>query len=89
MCWGHRQRRFPRAWNALAADACLYPSAIAQRPGHFIDMMVEEGGIRLDTEPLQGIVADARYRRLSQGDGDGERNQRWRVIVNTGIEHVL
>lgn len=82
----HDQKLHP---DALASDAGLYASAIAQRAGYLIDLIADEVGIAINTEPLHRIVADTRYRRLSPGGSDGERDQRWHLIINTEIEDDL
>lgn len=73
----------------LASVGALYPAAVAQRTGYVIDFMAAVVGAELDTAPLQELVAGSRYRLLSPGGGRGHHDPRWRVVVNTRIEHDL
>jgi len=73
----------------LAEVAHLYPAAVAQRTGFLIDLMAAEVGTDADTDALHAAVGDSHYRDLSPGAGPGGRDLRWRVIVNTDIEHDL
>lgn len=73
----------------LAVIAKLMPQTIVQRLGFLIDYMAEVLGIEVDTEPLRSAMGTVRYRELAPGAGDGERNERWRIIINAEIEHDL
>ncbi len=74
---------------ALASIGAHYPVLTAQRCGYLIDFMVAETGVQFDTEPLRSVVAGCRYRLLAAGGGDGHRNTRWHMVVNSEIEHDL
>lgn len=77
----------PEALSAAAAD---YPRAVAQRTGHLVEHLagVVDASIRLDS--LQRLLADGTYTALDpRRTRDGRHDYRWRVIVNTGIEHEL
>ncbi len=75
--------------GGLVDAARNYPSPVAQRVGYLVDLMADETGTSLNTDPLQQHVASSRYHELSPGHGDGERDQRWHVIINSDIEHEL
>jgi predicted transcriptional regulator of viral defense system len=73
----------------LAAVGAAYPSAVVQRTGYLVDLMAGEVGVDVDTAPLRDVVAGCRYRVLSPAGGAGLADPRWRVVVNTSIEHDL
>ena len=75
--------------NALSLAAAAYPTVVAQRTGYLLDFMSRAVETTFDTEPLRQTIDDARYRELSPGAGDGDRDDRWHVIVNAEIEHDL
>jgi hypothetical protein len=51
--------------------------------------MSSEEDLPIDTDPLHAVVSQGRFRDLSPGSGAGERDNRWRIIVNTQVEHDL
>ena len=75
--------------QALALVGAMYPSAVVQRSGYVIDFMAGEVDADIDTAPLQALVADCRYRRLSPSGGGGRHDPHWRVVINAEIEHDL
>lgn len=75
--------------TALADVAAFYPTVVAQRVGHLIDFMSSEENLPIDTDPLHAAVMEGRFRDLSPGSGAGERDNRWRIIVNAEVEHDL
>ena len=54
-----------------------------------IDLMADEVGTTFDSEPLRRSLSGVRYRELSIGSGDGQRDERWHIISNVEIEHDL
>lgn len=74
----------------LAEAASGYPTAVRQRAGHLIDFMANEVGVTVRLDALHHALAEVPYVTLDphQPRG-GERDRRWRVIVNTDIEHDL
>jgi predicted transcriptional regulator of viral defense system len=76
--------------DALAAAAADYPSAVAQRTGYLVDHLADVVASSIRLDPLEQLVANATYTVLDpQRQRDGEHDRRWRVIVNTDIEHDL
>lgn len=76
--------------DALAEAAADYPSAVAQRTGYLVDRMADDVASSIELDPLEELVADATYTVLDpQRPREGEHDRRWRVIVNTDIEHDL
>ncbi|HEX7096456.1 MAG TPA: type IV toxin-antitoxin system AbiEi family antitoxin [Acidimicrobiales bacterium] len=76
--------------GALAAIAESYPTAVAQRTGYLVERMADEVGASIQLDRLEQLVADATYTVLDpQRPREGEHDRRWRVIVNTDIEHDL
>ena len=76
--------------DALADVAADYSTAVAQRTGYLVEHMADEVGASIQLDRLEQIVADATYTVLNpQRPREGEHDRRWRVIVNTGIEHDL
>lgn len=74
---------------SLADVAAFYPTVVAQRAGHLIDFMSSEENLPIDTDPLHAAVMGGRFRDLAPGSGPGERDNRWRIIANTDVEHDL
>lgn len=75
---------------ALAKAAVDYPTAVARRTGYLVETMADEVGVSIQLDPLAQLVDDATYTVLDpQRPRDGEHDRRWRVIVNTDIEHDL
>lgn len=76
--------------DALAEAAADYPSAVAQRTGYLVERMASEVGASIQLDWLEKLVAGATYTVLDpQRPREGEHDRRWRVIVNTDIEHDL
>ena len=76
--------------DALADVAADYPSAVAQRTGYLVEHMAGEIGASVQLDRLEQLLADATYTVLDpQRPRDGEHDRRWRVIVNTDVEHDL
>lgn len=76
--------------DALAEAAADYPSAVAQRTGYLVEHMADEADASIQLDRLEQLVADATYTVLDpQRPRGGEHHRRWRVIVNTDIEHDL
>ncbi|MCC5952701.1 MAG: type IV toxin-antitoxin system AbiEi family antitoxin [Acidimicrobiia bacterium] len=74
----------------LSDVAVGYPSSVVQRCGWLLDFMAERMELDLDTEPLADWVAGRRAVRLEPWAGsEGERNDRWHVIVNATPEPDL
>jgi predicted transcriptional regulator of viral defense system len=76
--------------DALVEAAADYPSAVAQRTGYLVEHMAGEVGASIQLDRLEQLLADASYTVLDpQRPRDGERDRRWRVVVNTEVEHDL
>lgn len=75
--------------KVLQDAAQHYPGIVSQRVGHLIDLMADEVGTTFDSEPLRRSLSGVRYRELSIGSGDGQRDERWHIISNVEIEHDL
>lgn len=76
--------------DVLADVASDYPVAIAQRAGYLVEHMAEEVDVHISLDRLGQLVAHSTYAMLDpQRPRDGEHDRRWRVIINTGIEHDL
>ena len=76
--------------EVLAEVAKLYPTTTAQRAGHLIECMAGEVGVDLELEGLAQHMTNSNYTPLSPGKrATGERDKRWRVQINTTIEHDL
>jgi predicted transcriptional regulator of viral defense system len=76
--------------DALAEVAADYPGAVAQRVGYLVEYMADEIDVSISLDRLEQLVADASYTVLDpQRRRDGEHGRRWRVIVNTDVEHDL
>jgi predicted transcriptional regulator of viral defense system len=76
--------------DALAEAAADYPSAVAQRTGYLVDHLADAVASSIRLDRLEQLVADATYTVLDpQRSRGGEHDRRWRVIVNTDIEHDL
>ncbi|MEO6653268.1 MAG: hypothetical protein ABIP17_11485 [Ilumatobacteraceae bacterium] len=78
--------------NQLAVDALGFSVSVGQRTGHLIDFMARELGIDADTGPLHQRVTEARLstQRLRPDEpGRSHVDDRWRIDVNTDIEHDL
>jgi predicted transcriptional regulator of viral defense system len=74
----------------LIEAARLYPIAIVQRAGHLIEFMANETGAAIDLDGLAAIVANANVTPLASGRPlSNDRDDRWRVQINTRIEHDL
>ena len=76
--------------QALVDAARLQPVAVVQRAGHLIEFMARETGSTFDVDGLAELVDHADVTPLATGrPATGERDDRWRVQINTGIEHDL
>ena len=76
--------------NTLVDAAGLYPVAVVQRAGHLIEFMARETGITVDVDGLAAFVAHAELTPLATGRPPSiDRDDRWRVQINTRIEHDL
>lgn len=71
----------------IAEVAANYPTAVAQRSGWLLDFMAGWMNVDLDTEPLAAMAVGRRSVLLEpRGSPHGERDARWRVIVNSRLE---
>jgi len=74
----------------LATEAAHYPTAVAQRAGLLIESMADLTGTSLDLGDLEKLSQGAESVPLaSHRRGDGDRNNRWGVVVNAEIEPDL
>jgi predicted transcriptional regulator of viral defense system len=76
----------------LASDAQGYPTSVVQRAGYLIDFMASELDLTTDTRALHDHVTGSELTTvaLRPGQPSGKiRNDRWRVEVNTDVEHDL
>ncbi len=74
----------------LTDAARRYPIAVVQRAGYLIDLMTTETDTVLDLAELRQLIATADFTRLSPDrPATDERDDRWRVLLNTAIEHDL
>ena len=76
--------------QALIDAARSQPVAVVQRAGHLIEFMAQETGSAIDLDGLAQLVDHADATLLATGrPATGERADRWRVQINTRIEHDL
>ena len=76
--------------EALIDAARLHPASVVQRAGHLIELMANETGITIDLDGLAALVAHADITPLAPAKPrSGERDDRWRLQINTRIEHDL
>lgn len=76
--------------QALIDAARLQPVAVVQRAGHLIDFMAQETGTTIELDELAELVDRADVTPLATGrPPTNERDDRWRVQINTRIEHDL
>lgn len=74
----------------LTAAAVAYPSSVAQRCGWLLDYTADLVDVELDTSPLYQSLNRPRLVFLEPSGGkQGERDRRWRVIVNSMPEPDL
>lgn len=76
----------------LTSDAKGYPMSVAQRVGYLLDLMAGELELTPDSKALHDLVTRSKPTTvpLRPGQpGSGVRDDRWRVDVNTDIEHDL
>lgn len=74
----------------LAEAAAGYPATVAQRAGWLIEFMARELDTVADVDPLAELVAGNDFTALEPREpAEGHRDARWRLIVNTAVEHDL
>ncbi len=67
----------------LADAGAAYPASVVQRTGWLLDFMATWMNVNLDTAPVMGLVPGRRSVLLTPGGRrEGERDNRWHVIVN-------
>lgn len=75
---------------ALAEVARTFPKATLRRTGLLVEHMSDELGLDVDLAPLDAAVDHHEYTPLFAGrSAEGERSERWHVIINDPIEHDL
>ena len=75
---------------ALAKEAAQYPTAVVQRAGLLTESMADLVGTSLDLGELEQLIQGSELVPLaSHRSNDGDRDNRWGVIVNTEIEPDL
>jgi len=73
--------------SRLVDVAAGYPAPVVQRCGWLLDFMVEWMKVDLDTDPLAQVVTGRRTVPLApSGTREGQRDARWRVLVNSQPE---
>ncbi len=76
--------------EALVDAARLRPVAVVQRAGYLIELMANQTGVTIELDALASLVAHADTVPLATGRPHvSERDDRWRVQLNTWIEHDL
>lgn len=76
--------------HRLADAAVDYPATVAQRAGWLIELMASEVGAPAELDDLAELVAERDYTVLDPRSAvDGRRDRRWRLFVNTEVEHDL
>jgi predicted transcriptional regulator of viral defense system len=77
--------------GARLTDAAVdYPATVAQRAGWMIEFMAAEVGATVELDDLAELVAEREYTVLDpRAAADGRRDRRWRLCVNTEVEHDL
>jgi predicted transcriptional regulator of viral defense system len=76
--------------EALIDAARLHPVAVVQRAGYLIEFMANEIGFAIDLDGLAALVASADVSPLAPGrPASTDRDDRWRVQLNTQVEHDL
>lgn len=76
--------------RALVDLAPGYPMRVVQRAGYLIEYMAREIGRPVEFDRLAETIRENLVIPLDPRQGaDGERDQRWRIVVNTEIEHDL
>ena len=74
----------------FAEVAKMYPTTTAQRAGHLIECMAGEVGVDIDLDGLAQQVTHNNYTPLSPSKpATRDLDKRWRVQINTTIEHDL
>jgi predicted transcriptional regulator of viral defense system len=74
----------------LATEAIHYPTAVAQRAGFLTESMADLVGTSLDLRELEQLIQRAESVPLApHRSDDGDRNNRWGVVVNSDIEPDL
>jgi len=74
----------------LAKEAAGYPTTVAQRAGFLTESMADLVGTSLDLRELEQLIQGSDSVPLaSHRSDDGDRDNRWGVIVNTEIEPDL
>lgn len=74
----------------LVDAARLHPVAVVQRAGHLIELMARETSTPIDLNGLAALVDHAEVTPLAPGRRPStDRDDRWRVQLNTRIEHDL
>ena len=75
---------------ALADAARTYPTTSVQRAGYLIESMAIEVGVDIELSEFARLVAPSNYTQLSPSSPPtSSRAKRWRVQINTTIEHDL
>lgn len=76
--------------DQLAAAAASYPATVAQRAGWIIEHMAREVDAQVELDALAEFVAAHDYTVLDpRSAAEGERDPRWRIVINAEVEHDL
>ena len=76
--------------DLLTAEAAGYPATVAQRAGWLIEHMAREVDADVELDALAEFVADHDLTVLDPRlDAKGERDERWRIVINAEVEHDL
>lgn len=74
----------------MAEVAKMYPTTTTQRAGHLIECMARQVGVDIELEGLAQRMTYSNYTPLSPSKpATSDRDKRWRVQINTTIEHDL
>lgn len=74
----------------LIEAAALFPVAVVQRVGYLVEFMSRETSTAIRLDDLAAVITSADFTALAPSlPPQGERNERWRVQLNTKIEHDL
>jgi predicted transcriptional regulator of viral defense system len=78
--------------DKLASDAQGYPMSVVQRAGYLIDFMASELELTTDSKTLHEHLTRSKPTTVAlrpDQPASGIRDDRWRVDINTDVEHDL
>ena len=76
-------------FDLLIEASMAYPVSVVQRTGWLIEHMASELEMPVDLDQLRRRIEHSQPTRLDPHGPAGQADSRWKLVINTEVEHDL